>query len=315
MPNTDGKARPTKKQNRPTCGRTVEAVAMARPIWKGHITFGLVNIPVMLYSAEKRSDLHFKLMDSRNNAAVRYERVNEVTGEEVPWEKIVKAFEYDSGNYVFLEKEELERVAVEGSKAVEIDEFIDAGAIDYTYFDKPYFLVPGTKGDKGYVLLREALKSAGRIGIAKVVIRTRQYLAAVIPEGDALLLDLLRYPQEIRRPEEFDLPRGKLSDYKITEKEVDMAERLVDSMAAEWTPEQYHDEYRDALLEYISKKAEAEGEVVPLLPEEPPRETAEIIDIMDLLKQSVKRREQETKRKTPAKAKTSSRRSKASGGK
>src|SRR3989339_1380560 len=180
---------------------------MARPIWKGHITFGLVNIPVTLYSAEKRDELHFKLLDSRNKARVHYERVNEETGEEVPWSEVVKAFEYDKGNYVLVEEEDFKRAAPEATQAVEIQDFVDREDVDYVYYDKPYYLMPGKKGEKGYVLLREILRRTGKVGISKVVIRTRQYLDALLAEGDALVLELLRFDQEVRKPEEFDLPQ------------------------------------------------------------------------------------------------------------
>src|SRR5687768_6241532 len=165
---------------------------MARPIWKGHISFGLVNVPVTLYSGEQRADLSFRLLDSRNAARIRYERVNEETGEEVPWDKIIKGYEYDNGNYVLLSDEEIENASPELTRTIEIEQFVDMQDIDVRYFDKPYVLVPDKKGEKGYVLLREAIREAGKAGIAKVVIRARQYLAALIAQGDALVLQLLR---------------------------------------------------------------------------------------------------------------------------
>jgi DNA end-binding protein Ku len=265
---------------------------MARPTWKGTITFGLVNIPVSLFPGERRSDLSFRMLDSRNNARVRYERVNEETGEEVPWDQIVKAFEYDGGNYVVLTDEDFDRVAVEQTQTVEIEDFVDADAIPYQYYDKPYILVPGKKGEKGYVLLREALKKTGKVGMAKVVIRTRQYLAAVVPQGDALVLEILRYANEIRKPEEYDIPTDDLSDYKISDKEIAMAAQLIETMSTEWKPDHYHDEYREALMEWIEKKIEAGGNIVPPEPEvEEKKPAGEIIDIMDLLKRSMKETE------------------------
>lgn len=284
---------------------------MARPIWKGHISFGLVNVPVTLFGAERRTDLHFNMLDSRNRARVRYERVNEATGEEVPWDQIVKAFEYDDGNYVILEEEDFQRAAPESTQTVEIEDFVDEKAIDYVYFDKPYYLVPGKKGDKGYVLLRETLRKTKKVGIAKVVIRKREYLSALIPQGNILVLDLLRFSQELRPASEFDVPSEDIKDYNISKRELEMAEQLVGAMTSDWEPEKYHDEYRDALMKWIEKKA-ASGGVAPVAEgeAEAPEPAGEIVDFMDLLKQSVEKR---GKSKAPAKKTKSGTRKKAAG--
>ena len=260
---------------------------MSRPIWKGHISFGLVNVPVVLYSAERRSDLSFRLIDSRNAARVRYERVNEETGEEVPWDKIVKGYEYEEGNYVLLSDEELEHASAEMTRTIEIEEFVDLKAIDVRFFDKPYVLVPGNKGEKGYVLLREAISAAGKAGIARVVIRARQYLAAVIPQGDSLVLELLRYPQELADVSEFDLPGKDLREHGVQKKEIDLATKLIGGMTAKWNPSKYHDEYRDVLLKLIQRKVDAgQTEVIyEEVPEEAP--VKHTINFMDVLKKSV----------------------------
>lgn len=270
---------------------------MKRPTWKGHISFGLVNIPVTLYSAEQRADLQFHMLDSRDHARVRYTRVNEVTGEEVPWNDIVKGFEYDESNYVVLEDEDFKRAAAEATKSVEIEGFVSRGEINYVYFERPYYLVPGPKGEKGYVLLRETLKKADKVGIARVVIRTREYLAALIAEGDALVLDLLRFHQEVVSADTFELPRGSLKDYKITPREIEMATQLVESMTAPWQPEQFHDEFRASLMKWIERKIKSDDTARgPHVEEEPEgTSTAEVIDIMDLLRRSVK---QKTQRKS-----------------
>jgi DNA end-binding protein Ku len=262
---------------------------MPRPIWKGSISFGLVNIPITLLPAEKSSDLHFQMIDSRNHARVRYQRVNEVTGEEVPWDEIVKGYEYEEDNYILLSDEDFKRADQEATKTIEIEDFVDFEAIDHTYFDKPYYLVPGKGGEKGYVLLREALRRTGRAGIARVVIRTKEYLTALVPQGDALILELLRYHHALRSLEEFDIPHGDLKNYKVSERELDLAETLVDSMKAEWQPEKYHDEYRDSLMKWIDKKAR-EGKVEALPEEKEAEEAAEggkVVDMMALLKKSV----------------------------
>jgi DNA end-binding protein Ku len=259
---------------------------MARPIWKGHITFGLVNIPVTLFSVETRNDLHFRLIDSRNHARVRYERVNEETGEEVPWNQIVKGYEYDGGSYVLLSDEELERVSVELTRTVEIEEFVDRDAIDLIYFDKPYVLVPSRGGEKGYALLREALKRSDKVGIAKVVIRSRQHLAALLPESDHLVLNLMRFQQELRDLSEFDVPGQDLKRLKVSERELDMALKLVAGMSGDWEPHKHHDEYRDALLQMIQRKIESGRTEEIAEPEEPEEEPA-TVNLMDMLRKSV----------------------------
>ena len=158
---------------------------MPRPVWSGTLSFGLLNIPVSLMTGERKTDISFRMLDSRNNAPIRYERVNAETGEEVPWKDIVKAFEYDKGSYVVLEQEDIASAAPESHDAIEVEAFVDSGAIGPQYFEKPYVLVPAKKAEKGYVLLREALAKTGKIGIARVVIRTRESLCAVMPQHNA----------------------------------------------------------------------------------------------------------------------------------
>jgi DNA end-binding protein Ku len=284
---------------------------MARPIWKGHVTFGLVNVPVVLYSAEQRSDISFRLIDSRNTARIRYERVNEETGEEVPWDKIVKGFEYEQGNYVLLSDEELETASVEMTRTIEIEQFVDLSQIDVRFFDRPYVLVPDKKGEKGYVLLREAIAESGKAGIASVVIRSRQYLAALMPSGDALLLELLRFHQELRDLGDFGLPGHDLRELKVSKKEIELATQLIDGMTTEWDPTEHHDEYREVLMKLIEKKIKSGKteavEDVEADDEEP--EEVQTINFMDVLKRSVEGagkkkkaapRKKKSAKKTPA---------------
>src|SRR5690606_34771594 len=209
---------------------------MARPIWTGILSFGLLNIPVKLMAGERRVDLSFRMLDSRNNARIRYERINEETGEEVPWKDIVKAFEYDKGSYVVLEESDIAAAAPDRKETIDIDTFVDAGEIGPEYFDKPYVLEPASKAEKGYVLLREVLERTGRVGVGRVVIRTREYLAAVLPKGDALVMMVLRFAQELVDPEEYKLPEGASTKWKITPREVEMAEQLIESMSGKWDP-------------------------------------------------------------------------------
>ena len=274
---------------------------MSRPIWKGHISFGLVNVPVVLNAAERRSgDLSFRMIDSRNSARVRYERVNEETGEEVPWDKIVKGYEYDDGNYVLLSEEELNHASPEMTRTIEIEQFVDLEDIDIRYFERPYILVPGPKGEKGYVLLREAIKDAGKAGIAKVVIRARQYLAALIAQGNALVLELLRFDQELVDIGEFDLPTGDLRKHGVAKKEIDLATTLINGMTVKWNASKFHDEYREVLMKLVQKKVKAgQTEVIEDVDEEeaPVRQT---INFMDVLKRSVEHTSQ--RREKPARA-------------
>ena len=271
---------------------------MARPIWTGTLSFGLLNVPVSLMTGERKVDLQFRMLDSRNHARVKYERVNAETGEEVPWKDIVKAFEYDKGNYVVLEDDDLKAAAPEGREAVEVESFVDAASIGPEYFEKPYVLVPGKKAEKGYVLLREVLRETGRIGIARVVIRTREYLSAVMPKGDALMLMLLRYPQELVDVSDYKIPEGKSSDFRVSDKELKMAKQLIESMAGEWQPDEYQDEFRDRLQKVIEKRIAAQDTTTAAAPdeEEPPKNAAtNVVDFMSLLEQSLK-----SKKRTPA---------------
>ncbi len=284
----------------------------SRPIWKGHISFGLISIPVSLYSAEQRSDVHFKLLDSRNHAHIRYERVNELTGEEVPWQEIVKAFEYDNGNYVILDEKELKKAEIENSQDIALMDFIDKKSLDSIYFEKPYYLVPNKSGEKGYVLLKEILKRTNKIGIAKVTIRSRQYLAALMPYATGLMLNLMRFAQEIRPIEEYEFPDEDLKKYKITAKEIDMAEQLVNSMTSKWNPKQYHDEYRDMLMKWIEKKAHGGKAVTAPSAEQPePPKGGKVIDFMSLLKKSIDEKSK-TKTNTHRTQKPASKKRKAS---
>ena len=274
---------------------------MARPIWSGTLSFGLLNIPVQLMSGERRVDLSFRMLDARDKSPIRYERVNAETGEEVPWKDIVKAFEYDKGNYVVLQESDIKAAAAsEGRDAVEVEGFIDADAIPPAYFEKPYVLVPAKKAEKGYVLLRETLTKMGKIGVARVVIRTREHLAAVMPQGDALMLILLRYPQELVAAEDYNIPEGKTSDYRITPKELEMARQLIDSMAGEFDPTQYHDEFRKRLHAVIAKRIKSDGKI-PRRDSEtadvPEDAATNVVDFMDLLQKSLASR-----KRTPAKA-------------
>lgn len=258
---------------------------MSNAIWKGHITFSMVSIPIALYSAEKRTELHFHLLDSRDQARVRYERINDETGKEVPWDKVVKAFEFDKNNYVVLNKEDFKRAAPKEFKTIDIESFIYGDEINPIYFERPYYLIPEKGGEKGYVLLRETLKKIKKIAIAKVVIRDKQYLAALIPMDNALVLNLLRFKQELLDIENFNFPGQDLKDYAVNPNELKMAEQLVDSMTEKWHPNKYHDDYREKLLQWIEEKASHQKVKKPKEKEEVV--AAKTIDFMAALKKSL----------------------------
>ncbi|MCC5091408.1 MULTISPECIES: Ku protein [Xanthomonas] len=279
---------------------------MARPIWTGTLSFGLLNVPVSLMSGERKVDLHFRMLDSRDKKPIRFERVNADTGDEVPWKEIVKAFEYDKGSYVIVEEQDIRSAAPESHETVEVETFVDAADIDPRYFEKPYILVPGKKAEKGYVLLRETLRDTGKVGIAKVVIRTREYLAAVMPQGDALILLLLRYQQEVVDPEDFKLPSGAVSEYRITAKEQEMAKQLIESMSGKWQPEDYHDEFRGKLEQILRKRIQAKGGTTQVDDEPAPHEdaTTNVVDFMSLLQKSLQANTRTPAKKTTAAADT-----------
>jgi DNA end-binding protein Ku len=259
---------------------------MARSIWKGSISFGLVNIPVGLYTAEQREELPLHLLDKRNMARVRYKRVNEETSKEVPWEDTVRGYEFEEGRYVVLSDEDLQRASPEKTQTVDIQEFVDLDEISPLYFDKPYYLAPDKRGAKSYALLRETLKRTRKVGVATVVIRTKQYLAAVLAQDDVIILNLLRYAHELRSAADLDLPAGRQG---VTDRELDMAERLVQGMVDSWQPERFKDTYFRDLKKTIEKRVEA-GQLEqspPPADEEKKPARSNVVDLMALLKQSV----------------------------
>jgi len=268
---------------------------MARGLWKGAISFGLVNVPVELFSAKKRSaELDMTMLDKRDLAPVGFKRVNKSTGKEVPWDDVVKGYEYKDDKYVVLSDEDFRRANPEAAKTVDIQAFVELKDIAPQYFDTPYYLVPGKQGEKAYSLLRETLRKAGRAGIASVVIRTKQYLAALIAQDELLVLNTLRYADELKEASEF---KDKLKNGKVTAKELEMAMRLVEDMSDEWQPSRYKDTFREDLKKRIEekvKKGQTEEITAPERERKP--EKAEVIDLMELLKKSVGQKSKPAKR-------------------
>ena len=260
---------------------------MSRALWKGAISFGLVHVPVELRSAERRNSLDFDLLDRRDMSPVGYQRVNKETGKVVPWEEIVKGYEHKKGEYVVVTDEDFRRANVEATQTIDIVSFVNLAEIPLIYFDTPYYLAPGRGGDKGYALMRQTLKRADKAGIAQVVIRSRQRLAALVPQGEMLILNTLRYEYEIRPADEIDLPKGRKAE--ATAREVAMALKLVEEMTEEWRPDKYHDTYREDLMKHIKKKIRSGDTETVEEPEEPAegRKSAEVIDLVSLLKRSI----------------------------
>lgn len=287
---------------------------MARAIWTGTVGFGLVQIPVGLHGAEDTAELEMTLLDRRDFAPVGYERVNKKTGKEVKWQDIVKGYAHGDGKYVVLTERDFQDANVEATRQIDILDFVDLADIDARYFDRPYYLAPLKAGKKSYALLREALRRTGKAGIGKVVIRTRQHLAAVLAQGDALLLVLLRFADELRDSKGLDLPPTNLKTLGITPKELSMAERLVEGMVGEFDPDKYEDDYRRDLLRLVQRKVKA-GEInkVPEVGQRKakPAPAPKQVDLAELLAQSVASakapraaNDQRHGTKTKAKAKT-----------
>src|SRR5882672_7102549 len=267
---------------------------MARAIWKGNISFGLVNIPIALYPATRREELKFRLLRKGDLSPVNYKRVAEKDGKEVPWDQIVKGYEYEKGKYVVLKDEDFERVDLEATQTADIQDFVDQEEIDPIYFYKPYYLEPQKGGDKAYALLRDALKESKKVGIAKVVIKTRQYLAGVKPEDGALVLELMHFADELADPGKLHLPKK----VEVGKREMNMAKSLIDSMSAKWNPEKYHDDYREALMEVIEEKAEAGGKEIEEKPKKAPKPT-KVIDLVSVLQKSLEQTGRAKKKSTP----------------
>ncbi|MBA3607821.1 MAG: Ku protein [Chthoniobacterales bacterium] len=258
-----------------------------RAIWKGSISFGLVNIPIALYPATRREDLKFRLLREGDLSPVNYKRVAEKDGKEVPWEKIVKGFEYEKGKFVVLNEKDFQRVDLEATQTVDIQDFVDVEEINPMYFYKPYYLEPQKGGDKAYVLLRETLEKTGKVGIAKVIIKTRQYLAGVKPHKHALVLELMHFAEELADGEKLNVPKKSSEPGK---REMDMAKALVESMSSKWDPTKYKDDYRDALMEVIEGKVESGGEEIEEKPK-PKRDSSKVIDLVSILQQSLAKAE------------------------
>ena len=260
---------------------------MARAIWKGAISFGLVHIPVALVSATSSQGVDFDWLDSRSMDPVGYKRVNKVTGKEVTKENIVKGVQYEKGRYVVLSEEEIRSAHPLSTQTIDIFSFVDGEQIPLQNIDTPYYLAPDKRGGKVYALLRETLSKTGKVALAHVVLHTRQHLAALMPLESALVLVMLRWPAEVRSLDELALG-SEVTRPELAKGELDMARRLVEDMSAQWTPQDYRDGFEDKIMALVDKKAhEGKIEDVETASGEELRKTADVIDLTELLKRSL----------------------------
>jgi DNA end-binding protein Ku len=265
-----------------------------RVLWKGAISFGLVHIPVALYPATVDHSIDFDWLDKRTMDPVGYKRVNKKTGKEIAREQIVKGIEYEDGQYVVLSDKEISAAYPEATQTIEIETFVPAGGIPFVYLQRPYYVAPINRGAKVYALLRETLRRSGRVGVARVVIQTRQHLAALVPVGPGLVLNLLRWGADIRPWKDLALPSEDAKKAGLSERELKMAAQLVDDMSSDWDPEDFKDSFKDEIMRLVDQKVEAgQTEEVtkrePVDAEEADRPGAKILDLSELLQRSLRK--------------------------
>jgi DNA end-binding protein Ku len=273
-----------------------------RSIWKGSISFGLVNIPVSLFPATHREELKFQMLRASDLSPINYKRVAQADGKEVPWEQIVKGFQYEKGKFVVLKDEDFKRVDIEATQTVDIIDFVKLDEVDPMYFNKPYYLEPGKGGANAYSLLRDVLKETGKAGIAKVVIKTRQHLAALKPLKDALVLEIMHFADELTDANELKIPAPA---HKAGGKELQMAKALVEQMTDQWSPTKYTDDYTSALMKVIDEKVERGGKDLP--PQaRAQKKSGKVIDLLAVLQRSLEQSADHKKDQKKAAAATTS---------
>jgi len=275
---------------------------VARAIWSGAINFGLVSVPVKLFTAVKPKDIAFHQVDEKTGARIRYKRVSEKTGREVPYEKIAKGYEIGDDKYVVIEPKELEKLTPEATHTIDIEDFVELEQIDPIYYEHTYFLAPDTGGDKAYSLLLKAMKDSDKVAIGRVVIRTKEYLAAIRPYERALALETMYFPDEIVSVDEL---RGLPKQQRLADREMKMAKQLIDSLATDFDPGKYHDEYRKRVEGLIKKKAK--GQTITI--HEEAKETPKVVDLIEALKASVEQsggsKRKSTKKRSSSRARKS----------
>lgn len=264
-----------------------------RSIWKGSLSFNLVNIPITLYTAVRREDLKFKLLRKGDMSPINYKRVAEVDGKEVPWDEIVKGYEYEKGQFVVLKEEDFKRVDIEAAQTIAINAFVKVEEVNPMFFYKPYFIEPAKGGDMAYSLLRDAMEKSGKIGIAEVALRQREHLAAVRPHAGGLMLELMHYADEIVAAEEF----RKAAPKAAGPKELEMAKSLIEMMSEEWEPEKYHDDYKAALEKVIDEKIKNPDAEAPKPKVKKP---TNVVDLVAVLQESLRNSKAAPAKKEPA---------------
>lgn len=258
----------------------------SRGIWTGSISFGLLQIPVTIHTAEQRKEeVHFHLLDKRDRSRVRYQRISEGTNKPLEWKDIVKGYEIEPDEFVVIDKDDLTKANVKATKTIDIQDFVPATEIDPLYFETPYFLLPTARATKAYALLRDALRNKGAAAIATFVLRTREHLCALLPVGDAIVLEVLRFDHELRDPKELDLPKHS-GDAAVSERELKMANQLIDGMMTQWKPSQYKDRYYGDIMKIIEEKAKTGTTTAHHEPAEAEPAT-NVTDLFDLLKRSL----------------------------
>ncbi|WP_454902588.1 non-homologous end joining protein Ku [Variovorax gossypii] len=264
-----------------------------RVLWKGAISFGLVHIPVALYSATTDHGIDFDWLDKRTMDPVGYKRINKKTGKEIAREQIVKGIEYEDGEYVVLSDKEIADAYPKTTQTIEIETFVPADGIPFVYLERPYYVAPINRGAKVYALLRETLQRSGRVGVARVVIQTKQHLAVLVPSGPGLVLNLLRWGADIRPWADLPLPSEDVKKAGLSERELKMAKELVDDMSTDWDPGEFKDEFKDEILRLVDKKVKA-GQTETVTKPEPEESQstegrgAKIIDLTELLQRSLR---------------------------
>lgn len=277
---------------------------MAHAIWKGSLSFGLLNIPVSLQTAVEDKDLHFSMLDGKNLAPIHFQRVNAETGREVPYDRIVKGYEYKKDQYVIMDDKDFKAANVKATQTIDIEDFVLLEDIDTMLFEKPYYLVPQKDGKKGYFLLRDALEATKKTAVAKIVIRTKQHLCAVMARGDYLVLEILRFAHEVKDVKEVNYLKDVAGKASYTPRELKMAEDLIKGMTAKWKPDKYKDTYYNDIMKRIQAKVKAgKGKTIeePEVEEELIKPT-KVEDLMPLLKQSLAARHKTKKRATTSKS-------------
>ncbi|MNJ91386.1 putative DNA repair protein YkoV [compost metagenome] len=262
---------------------------MAGSIWKGSISFGLLNIPVTLQSAELDKGVHFSLLDKKDMSRIKYQKISASTGKEVPFDRIVKGYQYESGRFVVLSDADIKKANVKATQTIDIEDFVLMDEVDPLLFDRPYYLVPQKGAEKGYFLLRDALLKTSKVAIAKIVIRVKQHLVMILPKGEYLVLELLRFSHQVKSAKELDYLKEVGAKGRFNSRELKMAEDLIAGMTTKWKPEKYRDTYYNDVMKMIkSRVRQGKGKVaVEPAKEEKITPTSNIIDLMPLLKQSL----------------------------